>query len=448
MDQLPTTLLDLLINPIISDAVLPYLPLSAKVRLSRTAKSYHNWVFNTPNVFRYLDLTKCKGAYTPFVAPIDSGGHSWRAERIDENLTEDEFYSGPLRNVLNKLQRRNILQDVTVLVLDNLGSVTNDIIYDIVTDPKYNVRLLSIRKCLNVNQARLQQLLQHICRPSRPEGTPRLQGLYFFTDPAHDSLYTSRHYDPITGITNVDGAALGLLPTAKASDELDNAHKWYSPAGRVTSIGATSRSSWEETLLACSGIISFDVVLCKAMHQAVTSGLHEASREFLASNKPGIPTIATVALGQEGCSGCGRPPNDSPTWGESNIEEFPLLAPPPFSGKLVDAVRPPKLRGSDTAVPQKLVVSCTWCLVNRHCDSCQRWWCSDCYNPKRSKKLRDLEALSNAGLDYFPSSSELQTAAEDDDSKKDSVKVFNGFCVEYCLVGEMMAGAGSNGMWA
>lgn len=130
------------------------------------------------------------------------------------------------------------------------------------------------------------------------------------------------------------------------------------------------------------------------------------------------------------------------------MTEFPLLAPPPFSGRLIDAVRPPKLRHGKDDKPAQLIVSCTWCLVNRHCDSCQRWWCTDCYNPKRSKKLRDLEALSNAGLNYLPSSHELETVAEGSNSKKDSVKVFNGFCVEFCLVGEMMAGAGSNGMWA
>jgi hypothetical protein len=34
-------------------------------------------------------------------------------------------------------------------------------------------------------------------------------------------------------------------------------------------------------------------------------------------------------------------------------------------------------------------------------------------------------------------------------SKKggDGIKVFNNLCVENCLVGEMMAGAGSGGMW-
>lgn len=448
MDLLPTSLLELLQNPIICDIILPYLPLSSLIRLSRTARSYHDWVFNTPNVFRYLDLTKCKGAYTPFLAPVDSGGHSWRAERMDENLTEEEFFSGPLRNVLNKLGRRNILQDVTVLVLDNLSSVTNDIVFDIVTDPKYSVRLLSIRKCLNVNQVRLQHFLHYLCRPSRPEGTPKLQGLYVFTDPAHDEIARDMRVDPSTGITSVDGAALGLLPTAKASEHIENAHKWYSPSGRVMSTGATSRSSWEQTMVICSGIICFDAVLCKSMHEAAVSGLHDASREFLENNRPEVPTMATIALGQDGCSSCGKAPAGTPTWGETDIMEFPLLAPPPSSGKLIDAVRPVRLRNSSNDRPPQLIVSCTWCLVNRHCDSCQRWWCADCYNPKRSKKLRDLEALSNAGLDYVPSSSELQTAAESSDAKKDSVKVFNGFCVEYCLVGEMMAGAGSNGMWA
>lgn len=446
MDHSPTTLLHLLVNPIISDAILPFLPLSAIFGLSRTSHSYRDWVFNTPHVFRYLDLTNCKGAHIPSVGPIDSGGQSWRAERIDENLSEDEFYSGPLRNILNKFQRRGLLQDVTVLVLDKLGSVTNDIVHEIVTDPKYNVRLLSIRKCPNVGQTRLQQLLRHICRPNRPEGTPRLQGLYFFTDPAHDHISASQIVDPSTGVAGADGATPGLLLPSKTLEQIDNAYKWYSPSGRVTFVGATVRSTWEETLLTCSGIIAFDAVHCKAMHHAAASVLHEASREFLATSKPGVPTIATLALGQDGCAGCGQAPEGTPVWGESDLMEFPLLAPPPFSGKLMDAVRPPRPKDRNDSRPQKLIVSCTWCLVNRHCDSCERWWCSDCYNPKRSKKLRDLEALSQADFSYLPPSRELEKMATSENLAKDSVKVFNGLCVENCLILEMTAGAGSNGM--
>ncbi|KAK5957072.1 hypothetical protein OHC33_001441 [Knufia fluminis] len=443
--QLPTSLLDLLCNPIIADNVLQYLPLSSIIRLSRTAQPYRRWVLRTPKVFRYLDLSRARGAYVPFIAPIDNGGHSWRAERMDENLTEDEFYAGPLRSVLNKLTRLHILQDVQVLVLDRLASVTHELLHEITTDSKYDVRLLSIRQCPNVNETRLRQLLSYLCRPSRPEGTPHLQGLYFFTDPISDrdsETKTIAH----DGITTVDGAALGLIPSDKAQDAA--AQHWYAPAGRVTQFGADGRSAWEETLQTCSGIIAFDAVLCKAMHEHMAPCLHEASREFLATSKPGVPTIATIALGPGGCAGCGKPPEGTPVWGESDIRNFPLLSPPPHSAKLIDAVRPPRAAITNSPHSQRLIVSCKWCLVNRHCDSCHRWWCADCYNPKQSNKLRDLEALSNAGLSYLPSAEELETGSASDGSKGDSIKVFNGFCVENCLVGEMMAGAGSNGMWA
>ena len=443
LEQLPSTLLDLLSNPIIADASLQYLPLSSIVRLARTSRAYYNWVLRTPKVFRYLDLSRSRGAYAPLQPRIDNGGHSWRAERMDENLTEDEFHAGPLRSVLNRLDRLQILSDVHVLVLDKMASVTHDLLHEIVTNDRYNVRLLSIRQCPNVNQSRLQQLMKHICRPTRPEGTPRLQGLYYFTDPAND--YGGPGATSTASITSVDGAALGLLPTSKSRPR-DNESQWYSPSGRVIQHGASIRTSWEETLQACDGMISFDAVLCKAMYQSVASGLHNASIDIM-NAKPGISTIATIALGPEGCSGCGRAPEGTPVWGESDITEFPLLSPPPFSGKLIDAVRPPQHRTSSAKhiPPQRLVVSCTWCLINRHCDSCHRWWCTACYNPKRSQKLKDLEALTaNTNLSYLPSASELKSS----DGKGDSVKVFNGLCVENCLVGEMMAGAGSNGMWA
>ena len=444
IEQLPTALVDLLCNPILADNILQYLPLPSILRLSRTARVYHEWVLRTPKVFRYLDLSRAKGAYTPIIAPIDNGGYSWRAERMDENLTEDEFYAGPLRSVLNKLTRQHILQDVQVLVLDRLASVTNELLHEITTDDKYSVRLLSIRQCPNVNESRLRQLLTYLCRPSRPEGTPQLQGLYFFTDPAHDRVVDAKEIFS-DGITTVDGAALGLLPSEKAHNP--EAQRWYAPSGRVTSIGADNRSGWEEILQSCSGIIAFDAVLCKAMHEHMAPYLHEASRDFLTTSKPGVPTIATIALGPEGCAGCGKGPEETPTWGESDMKDFPLLSPPPHSGKLVDAVRPPGAALGKSSQRQRLIVSCKWCLVNRYCDSCHKWWCADCYNPKQSNKLRDLEALSNTGLLYLPAPEELETSGSDG-AKGDSIKVFNGFCVENCLVGEMMAGAGSNGMWA
>ena len=131
---------------------------------------------------------------------------------MDENLTEDEFYAGPLRYVLGRLQRTQTLSHVHALVLDGLASVTSDLLHDIVTSSEYNVRLLSIRRCVNVNEAKLQQLLTYICRPSRPEGTPRLQGVYFFTDPV-------RHLPSkqSLGITTTEGAQLGAAASRKGN---------------------------------------------------------------------------------------------------------------------------------------------------------------------------------------------------------------------------------------
>lgn len=369
MDALPPTLLDLLINPIISDNLYQYLPRATIFRLICVGRQFRELILSTPRVFRYLDLSNCKGAYLPNIAPLDNGGNSWRAERIDDNLSWDEFCSASLRFVFNKLEKLRVLQDVQTLVLDGLGSVTPELLHEIITSERFNVRLLSIRKCPNLNQSRLQHLLAFICRPTRPEGTPRLKGLYFFTDPAYDSRPTV-HCDTSTGITSSDGATLGLLPSDKAQDFADNAQRWYSPAGRVISVGADVRSSWEETLQTCRGIIAFDAVSCQAMHEHMEPVLHEASREFLTTSKPGVSTIATVALGSEGCSGCGQAPPGTPVWGQDDPSSFPLLSPAPRSGKLLDALRPPP---TTSTTGNRLIVSCKWCLVNRHCDSCHRW---------------------------------------------------------------------------
>lgn len=443
VDALPPTLLDLLTNPIISDSLYQYLSRATVFRLIRVGRQYRDIILGTPRVFRFLDLANCKGAYLPSIAPLDNGGHSWRAERIDDNLSWDEFCSASLRFVINKLEKLRILRDVQTLVLDGLGSVTPELLYEIITSDRFNVRLLSIRKCPNINQSRLQHLLAFICRPTRPEGTPRLKGLYFFTDPAHDSRHTLASESSV-GITDSDGATLGILPSDKARDLADNASRWYSPAGRVISVGADVRSSWEETLQTCRGIIAFDAVLCSSMHEHMEPVLHEASKDFLTNSKPGISTMATIALGSEGCSGCGRAPSGTPVWGQDDPSNFPLLSPPPRSGKLVDALRPPM---AISASGNRLIVSCKWCLVNRHCDSCHRWWCADCYDPKQTNKLKNLERLSDAGLLYLPTEEEL-ALPESSTSQEQSIKVFNGFCVENCLVGEMMAGAGSMGMWA
>lgn len=425
---LPSSLLDLLSNTLILNNIIPYIPLASIYSLSQTSSSFRDLILSSTDVFRYLDISQCKGAYVPWISRIDVGGNSWRAERMDENLTEDEFHAGPLRGVLGKLRRTQVLGKVQTLVLDGLASVTNDILHELVTDSEYNIRLLSIRRCINVNEGRLQQLLRYMCRPSRPEGTPRLQGLYFFTDPIPHlpSLQALAR-----GVTASEGAQLGAAPLEKASNASLNDY-WYAPMGQLLVRGHKVPTTWEQTLAACKGIIWFDAVLCTHMHADMASVRHIDSPKF--------PAMATIALGPEGCAGCGRAPENAPTWPEANITEFPLIWPPPHSGKLVDAVRPPRRPSSTTgALPQRLIVSCSWCMDNRHCESCHRWWCASCYDPSTNKNFQTLEHLRDAGINFYLSGRELSMSQTYDRN----IKVFNGLCTQNCLVGEWMAGAGA-----
>lgn len=302
------------------------------------------------------------------------------------------------------------------LILDQLAAVTNDLLHEVVTSADYNVRLLSIRKCPNVNQYKLQQLLQYVCRPGRTEGTPRLRGLYYFTDPLQT---TSSNIAP--GVTESDGAQLGAVPTSKTVA----ATGYYAPSGRVVHVSQTDAAFWAQTISACKGIIWFDAVLCTHMHAEMDSVVSDLIRE----QRPTTPTLATIALGTSGCTGCGRGPLEGPIWGQNNYDEFPLLWPPASTGNIVDATRPPL--GSPNC--QRLIVSCQWCIDSRHCDSCHRWWCADCYNPRKDKTLNDVD--------------NLHMKASELDSKATSIKVHDGFCVEHCLRGELMAGAGEGGMW-
>jgi hypothetical protein len=306
---------------------------------------------------------------------------------------------------------------VKTLILDQLASVTNDLLHEIVTSTEYNIRLLSIRKCPNINQYKLQQLLQYLCRPGRAENTPRIRGLYYFTDP----LQTIASKDA-AGVTAVDGAQLGALPTAKSGRTAG----YYAPTGRLMNVSQSDSTLWAQTISACRGIIWFDAVLCTHMHTEMDAVVGDHIKD----QRPTMPTVATIALGPSGCEGCGRGPLDGPVWGRSSLDEFPLVWPPASSGNIVDATQPP------TGPPksQRLIVSCQWCIDNRHCDSCHRWWCPDCYNPRKGK------ALANAENPHIK-----PTAANDGQSS--SIKVHNGFCVEHCLIAEEMAGAGAGGMW-
>lgn len=84
-----TSLLDLLLNSIVLDNVIPYLGISSLLSLAATSQSFGSLVYHTPRVFRHVDLTKVKRAQFD-IDQIDHGGQVWRNAQVDENLTEDE----------------------------------------------------------------------------------------------------------------------------------------------------------------------------------------------------------------------------------------------------------------------------------------------------------------------------------------------------------------------
>ncbi|KAL9109905.1 MAG: hypothetical protein Q9227_005428 [Pyrenula ochraceoflavens] len=442
---LPVPLLDLLSNSVILDHFLPYVEVSPLLALSATSKAFQDFVWTTPRNWRRLDLSRCKGADIPKLAPIDSGGNHWRCQRMDESLTEDEFYSGPLRGIFSKLARKNVLRHVQILILDKLHSVTMELIHDIIQSDQFNVKILSVVDCYHLNDRKLQALLQYICRPSRPEGTPRLKGLYFFGPKLHHS---SKLDAPLpsgftnSGITTSVGAQLGSAPnrsTSKASDQLTAPHnEYWNP--ELTSVWTSNKLSsfqdWRTTLEFCSGLISFDAILCPSRYHDTPSSPGDDS-----SFPSGSPTrpLATISLGAHGCDSCGRAPQfypNPPTLGISAPSAFPLLSPPPSVPTIAAAVQP-------TTHPSNphpwLLMSCKFCLANRWCEQCNRWWCHECYDPQST-----LQDPSNYEI---PPDGGMEFGAMIGPKDREKIKVWNGLCTKFCLVGEMMAGGGEGGMW-
>ncbi|KAF2262470.1 hypothetical protein CC78DRAFT_467974 [Lojkania enalia] len=393
--SLTTTLADLLSNSLVLRQTAPYLPVSAVYALAATSKALWGIVHNSPEVFRYLDLSTVKSAVVPY-EPLDSGGISWRAERMDESLTEDEFYSGPLRGIFSKLERRRLLQHVHTLVLDGL-SVPADLVREIISEDRFNVRILSIREVRNLNERKLMQVLRYVVRPSRPAGTPRIKGIYFFgpRDPAPAQDEPSKKKPPPSrGITSSQGAKIGAEWNQKSSNALNAAlartdDKWYQGSGRM--MAKRPSLEWAETLKACEGIIFFDAVLCRGPR-------HDPSKAYI-SDGPSTslpnpssflnPAIASVALGPSGCETCHSCPEIPAIFGQSPASQFPLLSPLPLHSSSVRAAQMPRtLKGSR---PPPLFVRCEECLKGRWCERCHKWWDENCYTGSAIAQRTELQ---------------------------------------------------------
>ncbi|KAF2647620.1 hypothetical protein K491DRAFT_709138 [Lophiostoma macrostomum CBS 122681] len=392
---LPTTLADLLSNTLVLQQTVPYLPVSAIYALAASSKSLQHIVHQSPEAFRYLDLSTVKSAVVPH-EPLDSGGISWRAERMDESLTEDEFYSGPLRGIFSKLQRRHHLHNVRTLVLDGL-SVPADLVREIIADDKFNVRILSIREAKNLNERKLMQALRYAVRPTRPAGTPRIKGIYFFGSrdraPTYDTRYTTKKRPPPVvsrGVMSTQGAQIGAEWNQRSSDALNTAlarteDRWYQGSGRM--FAKRPSLEWAETLKACEGIIAFDAVLCRGPRHDPTKAF---SRPSTAPSQSFLnPAVANVALGPAGCETCRSCPEGPAVFGDAQLSELPLLSPPPIHSCSTRAAQIPHT--TDGSRPPPLFVRCEDCVKGRWCERCNKWWDEDCYSVSSIAQRTELQ---------------------------------------------------------
>ncbi|MCJ1285581.1 hypothetical protein MMC26_004922 [Xylographa opegraphella] len=437
-------LLELLNNSLVLHQICPYIPISGLLNLAATSRSFHSFIFGIPNVFRYLDLSTTKGGAVDF-APIDPGGEVWRSERMDEAVTEEDFFAGPSRGIFSTLRRRGVLQDVQTLILDGL-SVPSEVVREIICDPSFNVRILSIKGVKNLNERRLKQVLKDICRPDRPKGTPKLKGLYFFGPERRKTGDSPLFSQPAVvpslssqGVTTSVGAQLGTQWNQRSQHALScvvgpGADPWYRPSGVLSF--ADHVAEWADVFSVCRGIIAFDGILCRGpRHDTLSSkgDLKGGAEKLLARAGLMAPASATVVLGPGGCQACHSAPEGLAIPGEVPTDYLPLLEPPPRHTSSLQVARKVSCDISPSGT-LPLLARCKACLVDRWCEGCNKFWCEGCYQTSETStytQMQKVEAIENS----------------EGPGLRMGIKVHLGLCIEDCLVGEMYNGAGSGGMW-
>jgi hypothetical protein len=316
------------------------------------------------------------------------------------------------------------------------------LVWEIVSEDRFNVRVLSLREAKHLNQSKLQQALRYIARPTRAEGTPKLKALYFFQpkDAPRAISYQRLESGIPFGVMASEGAQIGAewnhrSFTALSTSLNDDESKWYGCNGKIMK---QPSSEWPETVQVCKGIIAFDAVLCRGPRHDITK---TDSKGFLQS------TIATIALGPKGCESCGSCPERPAVFGKCAESSLPLLSPPPSHSSTIRAAQYPQTDAQTSAGFPKLILRCEDCLRGRHCERCNRWWCEDCYNepPSRLNNLTHMQQTEM--VDRLREDLQWNGWDGHTQTKPPPMKVYSKLCVEHCLVSEMMSGAGSNGMW-
>ncbi|KAE8349808.1 hypothetical protein BDV28DRAFT_54004 [Aspergillus coremiiformis] len=381
------SLVDVLSNSLVLDHMAPYLSVSSLLALASTSRTLRSMIMETPYIFRHLDLTQCPGAWFFSNETRGPGGQINSIERVTESLTEDGFHPVPLKGIFAGLERGSILQDVRTLVLDGLP-VPAALVRELLLTDRFNVNLLSIRECCHLNERELMQVLQHAVRPSRPKGTPRVKGIYYFTPVSQPRpMVRSRYRDWWS--SRCDRPTVNDILITKEepppSDEspLYCQNAWYRPSGKL--IPRSIEEGWAQTIQKCESIISFDAILCRGPRHNVD--LYTSSGHSQDGRRPEgqmlMPAIATVALGPNGCDGCHTSPEGPAIWGQSPNGQFPLLTPLPLHLSSIALAKRPSLFPDAQPI---LVARCAECLNDRWCYRCNKWFCENCLpSPDRAR---------------------------------------------------------------
>lgn len=401
-------LLSLLYNPLILSHVIPHLPVTSTLSLASTSHSFRTLVYHIHSgiVFRRWDISTLT---SPFLRADISAQEAivdgaYYRHTTDDMLSVDDYYSAPLRRVFDVLKKKNVLSCVTTLILDGLA-VPSALLREILCDEPYNVRILSIRGVKSLGDEKLMQILRYLIRPSRPRGSPKLKGLYYFTlaEGSFPSAFTSRDVraspEHADGVTTTAGSHLGQRLASTRT--LPRNSIWASGAGNIIQCSTSNNEAWAQVLAACQGIVAFDTVICRH-----GPGSHAA------------PQVADLGLSAEGCQTCHSAPERPLIFGETPAHDLPLLSPvPPFASTVKAAQRIPPHEN------KKFYARCTFCMRDRRCVTCNAWWCENCYTPP-SKRGQESTGAPQA-----------------------DIKVHMGFCVQRCLVEALYTGAGEGGMW-
>lgn len=405
---LPTTLLSLLQNTLILSHTLPYLPAPSLLKLASTSRDFYALIFQDfPSyAFRHLDLSilpsrLLRAGINPVSVAFETLYYG-----CPNQLTEstDDYYAAPLRRVFYVLKKQRTLQYITTLILDNL-TVPASLVREILCDEPYNVRILSLRSVKSLGDGKLIQILRYLIRPSRPADTPKLKGLYYFTpadSPCPPGLQPGNQISSLRhpgGVTTVAGANLGYR--APSTCTLPRGMTWTNGEGKLFHPNDSDHETWASLVEACQGIIAFDTVVCP--HRL---------RPDLGSR------LANIALSDKGCQKCHSAPEQPLTYGKSPAHQLPLLVPPPLFSSTVKAAQ--SLAPAENST---FYARCTTCMKDRRCESCNAWWCEDCYTTPDQR---------------------IQGSAPGTGTE---IKVHMGLCVSKCLIEELYTGLGEGGMW-